>query len=365
MKSHIWVFPGAIGPELESIWESPPEGLKCLAELGEVVRLAPTGQCFESDLVGLPEDVYVPKGPLIVSAFGWEPPRKSVHFELTLLSVGTDGLLERVGSLTKKESRALAEQFPRLATRKLTPKWGEQLTHGLVWEDGSLELGCHSPSDAVGQLWTKNQPEGDGEYMLRALIDDSLNLLDGLELNRRREDEGKPKANLLWPHSFGFRPDLPYLPLHRGEIFYYFSDQIGIEGMTQLVGYEHCNRQALRRGIHLDYSLLKVNLFDPGGFVIADDQLGTMLEVGRGEEARYAIEKLEEKIWELFALDLSEGADNHGAILCPGVRGEPGMGLIFGNKKMGDGIPFDVRAWDDRRLRNLRFSEVMANLLGG
>lgn len=354
-----------MGPELESIWEGPPEGLKYLAELGEVIRLGPVGRSIEAELMGLPEDVYVPRGPLVVSAFGWEPPRKSVHFEMSLLSVGADGLIKKVGSVSKEEARILAEQFPRLATRKVTPKWGEQATHGLVWEDGSLELGCFSDSEVLGKLWTSTMPEGDGEYMLRTLIDDSLNLFDELEMNQRREDEGKPKANLLWPHSFGFRPDLPHLPLHRGEIFYYFSDQIGIEGMTKLVGYEHCDRHELRMGLHLNFMLLEANLSQPDAFVIVDDQLGKMLEFDRGEEARYVLEKLEDKIWGAFALDLSEGAANQGAILCPGVGGEPGMGLIFGQGVERNGIPFDVRAWEDKRLRNLRFSEVMAGLLGG
>ncbi|MFX6823313.1 hypothetical protein ABTH33_20400, partial [Acinetobacter baumannii] len=81
--------------------------------------------------------------------------------------------------------------------KRLTPVFGPRLTHGLVWEEGSLDLGTRTPP--VGESVHTGLPEGDGERLLRQLIDDSVNLFSELELNRRRMDEGKSPFNLLWP----------------------------------------------------------------------------------------------------------------------------------------------------------------------
>jgi hypothetical protein len=364
MRTLIFVFPEAMKPGQDSIWESPPEGLRQITHQGEVFRLAPVGRNFESELMGLSADIEIARGPLIVSAFGWEPPSRSVHFELSLLSVDEDGRVGVVDEIKGKEARILEEQFLRLQTKKITPKWGEQSTHGLVWEDGSIDLGCKTADEIIGSDWTKNLPEGDGEVKLRTLIDDSLNLLDGLEMNVRRFDEGKPKANLLWPHSFGFRPNLPFLPLRRGESARFFSDEIGIEGIVKMVGYEHYDRHAYRKGIHVHPGVLRANTCDPGQYVFVDQNIGKTLEIGRGEEALHALENFDSNAWDQFAIDLVDGSAISGAILCPSATGD-GMGLLFGRGVEANTIPFDVRAWDDRRLRNLRFSEVMANLLGG
>lgn len=364
MKRGIWILPNGMGPELEAIWEEPPAGLKYLAEVGETFRLAPIGASFEAEVVGLGLDYEIASGPLVVAGFDWQPPNRSVHFEMNLLSVNEEGIVESVDQVTDEEARILSAEFAQLETKKLFPRWGEQTTHGLVWEDGSIDLGCATATEAHGHHWEARLPEGDGELILRTLIDDSLNLLDGLELNQRRFDEGKPKANLLWPHSFGFRPELPNLPLRRGEIATILSDDVRLEGIARLVGYRHRERTIFRQGVHVSGKALRGMCVSDGMEILVDRGLGGMLVSNRGEEARYAVEKFDEGIWERIAIGLRDGEMVSGAILCPRFA-DVGLGLIFGSGVTGNSVPFDSRAWDDRRLRNLRFSEVMANLLGG
>ncbi len=364
MRRGVWILPESMGPELEAIWEEPPAGLKYLGEVGEVFRLAPIGASFEAEVVGLGLESKIPSGPLVVAGFGWEPPNRSVHFEMSLLSVDDSGLIHATDLLSDDECRILANEFARLETKKLFPRWGEQSTHGLVWEDGSIDLGCWLPAEVFGRQWDSGLPEGDGELILRTFIDDSLNLLDGLEINQRRFDEGKPKANLLWPHSFGFRPDLPNLPLRRGEIARLLSDDVRLEGIAKLVGYKHGERLGFRRGVHLSDLVLRGMNIQDGIEVLVDRGVGGMLNLDRGEEARYAIEKLDESVWERVALGVRDGLPWSGAILCPRFVGT-GMGLLFGSGVTANMVPFDSRALDDNRLRNLRFSEVMAKLLGG
>ncbi|ARU41060.1 hypothetical protein CCB80_07860 [Armatimonadetes bacterium Uphvl-Ar1] len=123
MKSKVWVLPGAIGVGLDSIWEEPPPGLCYLADHGEVIALAELDSM--SEVVGLSKDIQVPRGPLVVAAFGWEPPKRSVQFQLDLLSVDEDGIVGFADRVTKIEAEALKNEFSRISTRSLTPKWGK------------------------------------------------------------------------------------------------------------------------------------------------------------------------------------------------------------------------------------------------
>jgi hypothetical protein len=357
MKSKVWVLPGAIGVGLDSIWEEPPPGLRHLAGHGEVIALADIDSV--SEVVGLSKDIKVPRGPLVVAAFGWEPPRRSVQFQLDLLTVHEDGSVGFADRVSAIEAEVLKQEFSRLATRLLTPKWGEGLIHGLVWEDGSLDLGCAEPKEIIGDLWNSGLPEGDGEVMLRMLIEDSLNLLDGLEFNRRRADDGLPKLNLLWPHSFGFEPDLPNLALRRGNVAQFWSGDIALEGMAKLVGYRHRERSGFYQGVHVSDKVRGGFLQEEGVSVLFDERIGGHLCAKRGDEGRFSVEEWDRFVWEPMALAIRSGEVIDGAILCPGSEG---LGLIFGAAP--NGVPFDGRGIGDSRLRKFRFGEVMAKLLG-
>ncbi|ARU41059.1 hypothetical protein CCB80_07855 [Armatimonadetes bacterium Uphvl-Ar1] len=237
---------------------------------------------------------------------------------------------------------------------------GEGLIHGLVWEDGSLDLGCFEPEKIVGDAWNSRLPEGDGELALRMLIEDSLNLFDGLEINRRRADDGLPKLNLLWPHSFGFEPDLPNLALRRGNVAHFWSGDIALEGMANLVGYRHWERSVFYQGIHVSEKVRGGFWQEEGVSVLFDERIGEHLCAKRGDEGRFSVEEWDRLVWEPMALAIRSGEEVDGAILCPGFEG---LGLIFGGAP--NGVPFDGRVIGDSRLRKYRLSEVMAKLLGG
>lgn len=358
MKSKVWVLPGAIGDGLDSIWEEPPPGLRFLVDHGEVIALADLDSV--SEVVGLSKDIQVPRGPLVVAAFGWEPPRRSVHFQMDLLSVDENGIIGFGDRVSTIEAEALKNEFSRISTRSLTPKWGEGLIHGLVWEDGSLDLGCSEPEKIVGDAWNSRLPEGDGEGAIRMLIEDSLNLFDGLEINRRRMDDGLPKLNLLWPHSFGFEPDLPNLALRRGKVAQFWSADIALEGMAKLVGYRHKERSGFYVGVHVSEKVRGGFLQEEGVSVLFDERIGEHLSANRGDEGRFSVEEWDRLVWEPMALAIRAGDDVGGAILCPGSEG---LGLIYGGAP--NGVPFDGRGIGDSRLRKYRLSEVMAKLLGG
>jgi 2,3-bisphosphoglycerate-independent phosphoglycerate mutase len=352
MKRIVLIFPGAITQDHEDIWRSPPPGLAELQTFGEVVRLATQGDLAE--LVGLPAGQHLPAGPLVVAAFGWEPPPRSVHFELTLRSVDEHGLIQHVSSISPQEANEIAPHLERLTTRSLIPKWGEQTHHGLIWLNGSLDLMTKTPAETANQHWTQNLPEGDGEPLLRQLIDDSLNLLDTLPLNRRRVDEGLPKANLLWPHSFGFRPDLPNLAIRRGSPATIWSDDLRLQGLAQLVGYRHCSRAEFRSGMHISPHLFSQITQSDGDHILIDKNIATMITTERPDEARYALEIIDHHLITPLADQARSGHQIALAILCPRT-----VGLLVSQSAAANAIPFDSRPLDDPRARRIDLAEAV------
>lgn len=147
-------------------------------------------------------------GPLALAAWDVDAESRDVGFALTLGSVGEDGVLREVPPLTEEESALVWAQLPRLQTGRLAIAVGDGTDHALLWRRGSTDLGCVDWPASIGHPIAKCLPAGDGEPMLRRLIDDSVNLLDGLAANHRRREEGLAPANVLWPWS----PGRPFPP---------------------------------------------------------------------------------------------------------------------------------------------------------
>src|SRR5207302_8210503 len=130
-----------------------------------------------------PRRVVLQDGPLIVSALAADPPSGSVHFHLSLMSLETGAARRLSVRVPALHLTAVLEAAKKLNTKWLTVVNGEDADHGLVWEEGSLELGV-APAFAIeGRSINELLPEGDGENMLRRFIDDSVNLLSGLPIN--------------------------------------------------------------------------------------------------------------------------------------------------------------------------------------
>lgn len=359
MRSVV-ILPNSLAQGIGSIWEEPPAGLRYLADHGDVFKLSPLEATPELEFIGLSGANKLPRGPLILSAFGVDPPERSVQFEMSLLSVHEDGVIGEIGRISTEEAKGLGEHFAKLATKEMIPVFGELLTHGLVWENGSLDLGVTAPSDVLGKNYGQGLPEGDGEFRLRQLIDDSLNLFDGLEFNRIRAGEGLAKANLLWPHSFGFKPALPNLALRRGAPGYVWSESIAVQGLTRMVGYRHSDRVGFRRGIHLAESVAKEFKSADSGVLIYSG-LGEILMAGRDDEARFGLEELDRLIFEPWATEIRQEKRSEVVILCPS-HSEVGLGIIVKNTSLG-AFPFDSRVLDDHRLSTRRTFEIVAESL--
>src|SRR5579864_8245995 len=107
-----------------------------MAELGRLFRVTalPLVETPEALYLGMrPEEGQLRQGPLTVAALGADPPDRSTHFHLSLMSFD-DGIarLPKV-DIASEEQQKVIELTKKLNTKTLTIVEGEGLDHGLVW----------------------------------------------------------------------------------------------------------------------------------------------------------------------------------------------------------------------------------------
>jgi hypothetical protein len=329
----------------------------------------------ESAFLGLkPGELECAEGPLILSALRVDPPERSVQFHLSLASLSDEG---KVSALNPPPSagdvRTVMQAASRLNTEKLTIVAGDGVVHGLVWEPGSLDMHTHSIDTVVGGEIAQKLPEGDGEKQFRRFIEDSVDLLSTLELNRRRTDEGFPPLNLLWPWGQGMRPIAPNLAIKRGTAATFVSRSMRLRGLTRLVGYAHAPSDWLGNGFNFNVAELfdRVRGFQKG--VIVLDSFSRLRAAERVDEGEWLMREIDNKFFSQWA---GPSAKELGrlAVFMPGGWSHPsmppsdasvtGLAMIFDpSRKESSTVPMDERALDDARLTTKNLWELIENEL--
>lgn len=316
----------------------------------------------EAAWLGLrPDSVQIPQGPLTLAALKTDPPERSVQFHLSLLSLDDKGLIQRVQHLPDAdEERALLEQAERLDARGLTFVPGWRADHGLVWEDGSTELACAEPPGIYGEEMTPHLPVGEGEPMLRRLIDDSVNLLNELPFNHIRREEGREPLNLLWPWGAGWRPETRMLPLERGEMLRVGSASMRMAGLCRLYGYAHSDWRDFGPEVRVNWPQASALIKQEEPTLLLLHPIETMQRSHRLEEAERFLEELFERLIDPL-LDL-EGLRL--TLLAPRWPDGPercspiGLGLSYDSRRSeANQTPFDERILDDGKVRILPLHE--------
>lgn len=190
-----------------------------------------------------PARYYTGRGPVEAAAMGIPMEPKDVAFRCSLISTDGETLLDySAGHITTEEARPIIELAnQKLGTRSLTFFPGVSYRHILRWHDGPTEVLTYPPHENMGKKLADIWPQGEGDTKLRALIEDSLNLLDDLPFNRRRKAEGQPPANTLWPWSPGRAPQLPAFFQKRGMTGAVISAVDVVRGLGKLTGLEIVN----------------------------------------------------------------------------------------------------------------------------
>lgn len=367
MRKRILFLPGSLDvagePPLSEILGEPLRRMQSVAGLTRVTE-APA-YVPELAWVGLePNSHELSQGVLAVSAFGADPPDRSVHFHLSVLSLTDD----QVGALPYRLDRAEYDQLiaiaRRLETARLKFVGGNDVNHGLVWEDGSIELSAPAPEEAFTSGFRASRPQGDGEPLLRRFIDDSVNLLGDLESNRRREEDGFPPFNLLWPWGPGFRPRLSNLPLARGRAVHWESPSVRLLGLTRLVGYRHGDPWALGRGTNLKLESMLGALIGEVDAVAAIPTLGEFRTQNRTEVFEWFGREVGQR---LLAPLIEEARENKGGFMLVATNREGrGLALTFpeANLPAAADLPFGPESFQEASLPVCALHTLMAKELG-
>lgn len=349
----ILILPGLLNSS-EEPWLSD-QTLPILNELSansEVFGLNWLGT--EVELVGLEPSFQMNQGPLTVAGLGADPPSRSVHFHISTLSVAGDRGGLPPYEIPEELDAPLKTALERLNTKSLIAVPGRGQDHGLVWENGSIDLETVPASDLIAGSLVSALPQGDGEFKLRRFIDDSINLLGDQEFNLIRQEEGLPPLNMFWPWGQGFRRDLPNLALRRGAVASFWSNSLRLAAVSRLSGYQHADRLTFGRGTSVRLEQL-FKWFRADEISVATiGEFATWRESGSHEEYEWLLKEVEARLEPYLA------GTRRLAVLAPG---SPGLGFVYDPERRVNGrYPFDERTLEEPVIHNQLF-ELMGDLL--
>jgi 2,3-bisphosphoglycerate-independent phosphoglycerate mutase len=208
--------------------------LNYLARNGELglVKTTPEGTYPGSDVTQLAILGYDPKkyasGPAAFEAAGLDvalnPDDVAYRCNLVTLRADTGGYdVKKLGPHAVMEDFS-AGQIDSLEAKELIYDLNEQIgtevvqfyagvsyRHLMVWAEGKHRVAMTPPQDLTGQPVGEFLPKGEGEKVLRALMEAALPILRDHQINVDRVEAGKPPANAVWLWGPGKAPKLPKL----------------------------------------------------------------------------------------------------------------------------------------------------------
>ncbi len=187
-----------------------------------------------------PKAYYTGRGPIEAAAMAIPMEEKDVAFRCSLISTDGEKLLDySAGHISTEEALPIIELAnSKLGTQAMRIFPGVSYRHILRWANGPCEVQTNPPHEHMGAFLKDIYPVGEGDNKIRRFIDDSLNLLDDIDFNRKRRDEGKLAANMLWLWSPGRTPVLPSFKKKRGMTGAVISAVDVVRGLGALTGLE-------------------------------------------------------------------------------------------------------------------------------
>lgn len=352
MRRIVVIIPDLLcAPDDESPLRQSLPALSALAEIGKISKIArlPEIETPEALYLGMgPDEAQLSQGPLTVAALGADPPERSVQFHLSLLS-HEDGVARTPTYLpTDADLEVIWPSIARLNTASLTVLRGEGLDHALVWEKLG-EFRTTSAREVDGKHIRSYLPEGDGEKALRRLIDDSVNILTGLELNQRRLDEGLPPFNLLWPWGQGTRRKVPNLFLQRGERGFVESSSMRLAGLARLAGYAHGSRGGFGIGLNTRFRAVASLVKERAVSIVLFEAMQLLGGSEREEERHWLVREFDSAFLDPVRSFLPDQPTRL-TLLAPSAAGI-GLALLIDTSALASNpFPFDERTLEERGL---------------
>ncbi len=181
------------------------------------VYTTPEGMQPGSDITNMgilgydPQKYYTGRGPLEAASLEIPLETSDVAFRCNLVTTDGEKMIDSsAGHISTKEARELIELIDKkLGSQKIKFYPGVSYRHIMVWHNGSDNVDFTAPYKIHGKLIKDFMPQGDGAEKLSQMMFDSFKILDDHPINRRRKDEGRHPANMIWFWGQGRQPNIP------------------------------------------------------------------------------------------------------------------------------------------------------------
>jgi 2,3-bisphosphoglycerate-independent phosphoglycerate mutase len=259
---------------------------------------------------------------------------------------------ELIGRVARKLSGPRLQLFPGPGDR-----------HVLVLRDARGEVATDDPYSSAGEPIEAHMPRGEEEGRLRQWMFDSYELLSEHRINRRRRDEGRPAAAMLWPWSPGRAVSLTPLSVTRGVAGAVVAGALAAQGMARLAGLSGVEVPGATGDLNTDYAAkarAAVAALRDLAFVLIHVEVPLVASRAGDLEAKVdALERVDERLLGTLLDAIGKRGDFRilltTDLVTPCAERRPVEGavpyLISGNleKPASPRLPFDERAVEEVR----------------
>jgi len=187
------------------------------------VKTIPDGFPYGSDVANLsilgydPRKYYSGRAPLEAVSMGVRLDNNDVAFRCNLVTLrynktATKAIMEdySAGHISSEEAAELIHTLnEKLGNDSIRFYPGVSYRHLMVFKDGPEKIECVPPHDIIGREITGYLPHGQGEELIKELMERSVEVLKDHPVNRKRLAQGKKPANSIWLWGQGKRPSMP------------------------------------------------------------------------------------------------------------------------------------------------------------
>ena len=271
MKYLFVILDGAVDRPLKELDERTPlmvaagDHLKAMARkarIGAVQVLPPdwSGD-VEASLLSLfgydPKEHFTGRGALEAAAMQIDLDRADVGFSVNFVQMDGERLLDpTAGQLPKAAGRELAQFVQdtlRIRDIHFYPAAGSR--HVAVWRDGPDGIRCTPPYEVQGEKLRTHFPTGDRAERLIGVMWDSAEILADHPINKRRRDDGKPTADMVWPWAPGRAPQLQGWGFRHGVGGACVAGSPLVQGLARLTGLRVVDVPGATGSLDTDYTM--------------------------------------------------------------------------------------------------------------
>lgn len=287
--------------------------------------MTPGSDVANTSIMGFDPSMLKGRGPLEAPSVGVELNDNDVAFRLNFINV-KDGAINdfTADHITTEEAdeliKALNEHFGDIGQFYT----GVSYRNLFVISDIAMEdLKSTPPHDVVGQQTSNNnlKPENEKSKLINKLMEDSVEVLENHPINKKRVEEGKLPANMIWLWGQGAKPVIGNFPekyglkgatitgvdLLKGISTYIDLDVIEVPGATAYFDTNYQNK--------VDYALESLKTHDVQFIHIeAPDEAG---HEGNLPEKIRAIENIDSIILEKLLKELPNIDEDYTIALLP------------------------------------------------